>query len=272
MGGFNLKTDDEGLAVRYDSFSEGVSVFNEKQEEIYIVREGDTVSEIAEMFEITPETIIGANDLGEYVHKGQHLVILPFSGVRHQIKKDDTLSGIASKYDVSKEKIIEFNDISENKKLSAGYFIDVPGGVKERKSEQDTEDVSSSPVYAYNQTDRGVSAASSYFIRPVRGGVRTQGLHGRNAVDIAAPIGTPIYAAASGRVVVSGWHSSTGYGYYIVIDHPNGTSTLYSHNSENLVEVGEWVEQGDVIARMGSTGFSTGPHLHFEVHGAANPF
>ena len=272
VGGFNLKTDDDGLAVRYDSFSNGApdSIFkNEKQEEIYIVRQGDTVSEIAEMFGVSANTIVWANDLGRHIFEGQHLVVLPFTGVRHQVKSGDTVSSIASNYSASAEEIMEFNNISADGRLSTGHFIDVPGGVK--KTAPPRPVVSSSPTYAY-QTNQGVSAASSYFIRPVRGGIRTQGLHGRNAVDIAAPIGTPIYAAASGRVVVSGWHSSAGYGYYIVIEHPNGTKTLYAHNSRNLVGVGEWVGQGEIIAEMGSTGFSTGPHIHFEVHGAANPF
>ena len=280
VGGFVMTMDDDGLAMIHKNSVGGSSKYDREksgaQEEIYIVREGDTVSEIAErIYGISPNTIVWANDLGKYIYEGQHLVILPFTGVRHQIKKNDTLSGIADEYGVSVEEIKDFNNIFDSGNLVVGNFLDVPGGVKKEKkpAQPERREVSPTPSPTYVQhTNQSVSAASGYFMRPVRGGIRTQGLHGRNAVDIAAPVGTPIYAAADGQVRVSGWHSNTGYGYYIVVDHPNGASTLYAHNSRNLVGVGQWVSKGDIIAEMGSTGFSTGPHLHFEVHGAANPF
>jgi murein DD-endopeptidase MepM/ murein hydrolase activator NlpD len=104
-------------------------------------------------------------------------------------------------------------------------------------------------------------------------GYRSQGIHGSNAIDIAAPEGTPIYASASGQILIvkgSGWNG--GYGSYVVIEHSNGVQTLYAHNSKNVVGVGQWVEQGELIAYSGNTGRSTGPHLHFEVRGAKNPF
>ena len=82
-------------------------------------------------------------------------------------------------------------------------------------------------------------------------------------IDLPAPSGTYIYAAESGTVIISGWNG--GFGNTVVIDHDNGLSSLYAHNSRNLVSVGQWVNRGDRIARVGSTGVSTGPHLHFEV-------
>ena len=102
---------------------------------------------------------------------------------------------------------------------------------------------------------------------------KTQGLHGYNGVDIGAPNGTPIIAAAGGSVVVSrnsGWNG--GYGNYIVIKHENGTQTLYAHMSEIVVVSGQSIVQGQVVGSVGSTGKSTGSHLHFEVRGAKNPF
>ncbi|MCK5059525.1 MAG: M23 family metallopeptidase, partial [Candidatus Pacebacteria bacterium] len=111
-----------------------------------------------------------------------------------------------------------------------------------------------------------------YYIKPVNGR-KSQGLHGYNAVDIAAPYGTPIVAAASGVVIISratGWNG--GYGGYVVISHNNGTQTLYAHMSSDIVSVGDVVQQGQVIGYVGSTGRSTGPHLHIEVRGARNPF
>lgn len=276
VGGGGPETDDDGTALRHDNSSSGESLptsyKNEKQEEIYVVRNGDTLSEIAnDRYGISVDTVVWANDLSsDKIFEGQHLVILPFSGVRHQVKKNETLGEIAKDYNVSVEEIMEFNEIFDDKKLIVGNFIDVPGGVKKKdpvKVEREQLARSSSGVTYSNQS---VSAASGYFKRPVSGGIRTQGLHGRNAVDIAAPVGTAIYASASGEVVVSGWHYQ--YGYYVKINHSNGTATLYAHHSRNLVGVGQWVSAGEVIAEMGSTGFSTGPHLHFEVHGAANPF
>jgi murein DD-endopeptidase MepM/ murein hydrolase activator NlpD len=84
-------------------------------------------------------------------------------------------------------------------------------------------------------------------------------------IDIAAPIGTPIVAAADGKVISAGWNSG-GYGNLVKIKHFDGSITLYAHNSKILVRRGQWVKQGQQIAKMGSTGFSTGPHLHFEIH------
>ncbi|MFW6264100.1 MAG: peptidoglycan DD-metalloendopeptidase family protein [Cyanobacteriota bacterium] len=116
------------------------------------------------------------------------------------------------------------------------------------------------------------------YIWPAKG-VLTSGYGWRwgrmhKGIDIAAPVGTPIFSAAPGVVVSSGWNSG-GYGNLVKIQHPDGSLTLYAHNHRNLVQKGQQVEQGQQIAEMGSTGYSTGPHLHFEVHpsgkGAVNP-
>jgi murein DD-endopeptidase MepM/ murein hydrolase activator NlpD len=110
-------------------------------------------------------------------------------------------------------------------------------------------------------------------------GVLTSGFGWRwgrmhKGIDIAGPVGTPIVAASSGRVIYSGWNSG-GYGNLVEIEHSDGSITLYAHNSRLLVTVGQWVQKGQQIAEMGSTGYSTGPHLHFEIHpsgqGAVNP-
>jgi murein DD-endopeptidase MepM/ murein hydrolase activator NlpD len=116
------------------------------------------------------------------------------------------------------------------------------------------------------------------FIWPTKG-VLTSGFGWRwgrmhKGVDVAGPIGTPIVAAADGVVVTAGWNSG-GYGYLVEIQHPDGSLTLYGHNSRVLVQAGQQVAQGQQVSEMGSTGYSTGPHLHFEVHpsgkGAVNP-
>lgn len=230
---------------------------------VYVVREGDSLSQIARMFDVSINTIVWANDLsGSTIRPGQTLAILPISGVKYKVKKGDTLKSIAKDHKGDLQEILDFNDLTVNSKLSVGDTIVIPDG----------EAVFSAP------TARSVSAtvakeARGYFIRPVTRGTRTQGIHGYNAVDIAAPIGTPVVASASGTVVISrdsGWNG--GYGKYTVVKHSNGTQTLYAHLNEVIVYTGSQVVQGQVIGYVGNTGKSTGPHLHFEVRGAKNPF
>lgn len=122
------------------------------------------------------------------------------------------------------------------------------------------------------------SLSSQGFIYPIHGAVLTSGYGPRwgrmhRGIDLAAPTGTPIVAAAPGRVAYAGWNEG-GYGYLVEIDHPDGSKTRYAHNSRILVKVGDDVNQGQLISEVGSTGNSTGPHLHFEIHtgkGAINP-
>jgi len=118
-------------------------------------------------------------------------------------------------------------------------------------------------------SDRFLPSLTTNFIWPARG-VLTSGFGPRwgrmhRGIDIAAPVGTPIYAAAAGVVTYSQWNSG-GYGNLVEIRHSDGTLTLYAHNHRNLVRVGQYVQQGEQVAEMGSTGRSTGPHVHFEIH------
>ena len=120
----------------------------------------------------------------------------------------------------------------------------------------------------------GTAASIGYYMAPLSVYVETQGIHGYNGVDLAAKAGTPVMASAAGTVVVakSGGYNG-GYGNYVVIQHGNGSQTLYSHMSTVSTYVGATVVQGQVIGAVGSTGKSTGPHLHFEIRdGIRNPF
>ncbi|MAZ56321.1 hypothetical protein CL653_00825 [bacterium] len=230
---------------------------------LYIVREGDTLSQIAEMFDVTSNTILWANDLGgpTDIHPGDTLIILPIVGVQHVIKSGDTLTAIAKKYGGNEEEITGYNRIASLEDLSIGDTLVIPGGNMHTSSSSNVASVQS-------------GSTSTNFVNPVGGYyVRTQGVHGYNAVDLAAKLGTPILAAAGGEVIISkisGWNS--GYGQYIVVRHGDGTQTLYAHLSKNAVGVGEYVGAGEVVGYMGSTGKSTGVHLHFEVRGGRNPF
>ena len=232
---------------------------------VYIVRTGDTLSEIAEMFGVSANTIIWANDIrGTSIKVGQELVILPISGVRHVVKSGDTLKSVATKYKADLNDVLLYNGLAIGDKIKSGDVIIIPDGVisaTQVSSVKNSAGAQTYPVY------------SGYYIRPIVGGRKTQGIHGNNGVDLAAPTGTPILAAADGRVIVSrsGGYNG-GYGSYLVISHPNGTQTLYAHLSQNSVFVGQSVAQGQTIGAVGNTGKSTGPHLHFEIRGAKNPF
>ncbi len=256
----------------------------------YVVRSGDTLPVIAKMLNVSVGTIVWANDLSGKNAKltpGQVLAILPVSGISYTIKKGDTISGIAKRFKVDVDEIGKFNGLELDSKLIAGEEIIIPGADLALPSSTITTGTKSSgsslgssgsnlPLYAYGATrlQSGFSGPDlgGYFNRPVKGCLRTQGAHGKNGVDIGCPIGTPIMAAANGTVLIardSGWNG--GFGKYVVINHPNGTQTLYGHMSAVYVTSGQSVSQGQTIGLMGSTGRSTGSHLHFEVHGAENP-
>jgi len=235
---------------------------------LYTVREGDNMSVIARMFGVTVNTILWANDIksSNLIKAGDVLIILPVSGVKHVIKKGDTLLSVAKEYHGDVEEISTFNGLESRANLVVGEEIIIPNGEV------------SLPAPLRSTKTRSTASGSSlqnivgYFLKPVAG-VRSQGIHGYNGIDLAASCGSSVYASAAGTVIVSkayGWNG--GYGNYIVITHANGTQTLYAHNTSNVVSVGQYVAQGQVIATVGSTGRSTGCHVHFEVRGAKNPF
>lgn len=238
---------------------------------LYGVREGDTLSQIADMFGVSVNTIRWANDIGskESIQPGDTLVILPITGLSYTIKKGGTVEDVAELLGADAQEIALFNGISLSEPLAAGTEIIVPGG----EIAAPTSDSTPAPSAPTSVPTPSAPSYAGYYMRPIAGGIVSQGLHGYNAVDLATHYGAEIYAAASGQVIVSrnsGWNG--GYGNYIVITHDNGTETLYAHTSQNIVSVGQRVVQGQVIGYVGTTGHSTGPHVHFEVRGATNPF
>lgn len=242
---------------------------------IYTVRGGDTLSDIAEMFNVDINTLRFANDLkkGSVIKIGQQLVILPISGIRYTIKKGDTLKLIAKKLGGDEDEIITFNDIDVSEGLTVGQTVIVPSGEAAEEENGGVKPGSGSDQVKNNGYANKYPFYSGYYARPISQGYRSQGIHGNNGVDLATSCGSPIYAAADGDVIISrssGWNG--GYGKYVVIDHKNGTQTLYSHNSSNAVFSGERVSKGEIIGYIGSTGHSTGCHVHFEIRGARNPF
>ncbi len=240
----------------------------------YRVKNGDNISEIAERFGVTVNTILWANNIksANLIKPGDDLLILPVSGLQYTVRAGDTIASIAKKYKADAEEIALFNGLASSADLKAGSEIIVPGGSLQAPTKT-AKAAGTAKKPAAAGASRSLPAISGYFGNPIPGGVITQGLHGYNGIDIGARSGTPIYAAAGGTVVVAknddGYNG--GYGNYVVITHPNGTQTLYAHMSSTATTGGASVAKGDVIGYVGSTGRSTGNHLHFEVRGAKNP-
>lgn len=244
----------------------------------YTVQPGDVIGGIATRFDVDVNTILWANNLNfrSYIRPGDVLKIPPGKGVIYVVKKGDTLGKIARMFDVKSVDVADANGLKrDGSNLSVGASLFIPGGEKIEESiipaapraidrtngtiGKEIEKVAAPPPsitapagsgYIWPTMDHRIN---QYF------GIRHTG------VDIAGKIGNSNYAAASGKVIKSqcGWNG--GYGCYIIIDHGGGITTLYGHNSKLLVEVGEFVTQGQVVGLLGSTGHSTGPHLHFEV-------
>ena len=267
----NLATIQENSLISYNSVTNDTGEIEKQttgktsQISIYVVQEGDTLSFIAEDYGVSMNTIIWANNLKNinYLKPGTELKIPPVTGIVHMVKNGETISSIAKKYDVEQDKILAYNLLPKVDQIKVGQEIIVPGGTL--NVGLGTATTASVTRFAY------LPDLSGYFAQPTSG--RNWGIiHGRNGVDIANSCGTVIYAAAEGQVNLatgSGWNG--GYGQFIRITHPNGTETLYAHLSRVLVSTGESVQKGKLIAMMGTTGRSTGCHLHFEVHGAQNP-
>lgn len=230
----------------------------------YTVREGDNLSVIAKTFGISIGTIFWANDIkrADLIKPGDVLIILPVSGLKYTVKTGDTVASIAKKYGGDVGEIVQFNDLLISSALIPGQEIIVPN-----------IDLAM-PARTYVAKSRGGGPnLAGYFLRPINGGIKSQGLHGYNGVDLATYCGAPLYASASGDIITarnSGWNG--GYGRYIVISHPNSTQTVYAHIGSLAVGTGWYVTQGQVIGTVGSTGNSTGCHVHFEIRGAANSF
>jgi len=282
IGGGEVVIVDES-AIMSELTSSGNSgsdtVTSSGQISLYVVRTGDSISQIAKMFGVSVNTIVWGNDLsGGIIKEGQMLVILPITGVQHTIKSGDTIDSIAKKYKSDAQEVRQFNNLSVSTKLVIGETIIIPDGeiapsVKVPKVSGKSKTAPDS-FYGVSKNPLPVQEVNDgFYARPLVGGKKTQGIHGYNAVDIAAPVGTPLLASADGTVIISkstGWNG--GYGMYVVISHSNGTQTLYAHMSSIIVSVGTNVVKGRVIGSVGSTGKSTGPHVHFEIRGARNPF
>lgn len=230
----------------------------------YTVQENDTISSISSKFDISVDTIRWQNNLDKNgaIKVGQELEILPITGVSHKVQKGDTVYSIAKKYDVEAQSIVNFpfntfvND--ETFELAVGQIVIVPDGVKAEEKEATPRAKQSTP-------NAGSVTATGKFAWPTNGTITQRFAWYHPGIDIANHAAPIVVAADSGTIIAAGW-DGTGYGNMVMIDHGNGYKTRYGHLSKIYVSIGQTVARGNSIGQMGSTGRSTGTHLHFEIY------
>ncbi len=254
----------------------------------YTVQAGDTLFGIAGQFGLRPESILWANydtleDNPHLLKPGMDLAIPPVNGIVYTTVDGDTVESIAEKYKVTPDAIYvdgyEWNLLKPGEQPYAGQPLIIPGGSREFKAWTISAAENAPQTNSYDSSGAPVARGNIGACGSVAGGLVGTGsfiwpapkhwVSGNNyapwhpGIDIAAKLGDPIYAADNGVVIYAGWNN-WGYGNLVVIDHGNGWQTWYAHNSEIYVTCGQNVYQGSVISAAGSTGRSTGPHLHFE--------
>jgi murein DD-endopeptidase MepM/ murein hydrolase activator NlpD len=233
--------------------------------EEYVVKDGDTLSELAAKFDVSAESIKWANEVIDFkkMKPGMIIKIPPVTGIVYKVKPGDTIYSIAKKFEANAQGIVDFpfNTFSNDETFAiiAGQTLIVPDGVM--------PDAPAPVVARFANVltpDAGSVTAMGSFVWPAFGRITQEFKWYHPGVDIANHDGGAILAADSGTVITAGW-STVGYGNYVIIEHGNGYKTLYGHMSVLSVVVGQRVARGSVIGQMGSTGRSTGTHLHFEV-------
>jgi murein DD-endopeptidase MepM/ murein hydrolase activator NlpD len=235
------------------------------QVEEYTVEKGDTLSTVADKFGVSTDSIRWANDsTDDSLTIGEKLKIPPTSGIIHKVREGETIYTIAKKYRTDAQKIVNFpfNEFADldSYGLSVGQTLVVPDGIMPQAPAPVLLSVLSPPP----SVSTGSAPGSGQLGWPTNGIITQYPIWYHKAFDIANPSAPPVTAAGSGTVVLV-QVLRYDYGRHIIIDHGGGLSTLYAHLSESYVNVGDKVNRGQVIGRMGSTGRSTGTHLHFEV-------
>ena len=249
-------TDSTGAAISSSLLSQPVEY------QTYKVKSGDTISGIAKKFGLTNiSTLISVNDIGNVrqLGAGQKLKIPSIDGIIYTVKSGDSLQKIAADNNIKLENLLDVNELT-TETLTVGQQLFLPGVGLDQKTLQ--------------------SRMGELFILPIKASFRWSSPYGWRAdpftgvqsfhtgTDMACPEGTPIYAAMSGKIADVGYNRT--YGNYIIINHGNGYQTLYAHMSKAIATKGQYVTQGTKIGLVGSTGYSTGPHLHFMVYKNGN--
>ena len=242
------------------------------QAQVYVVQSGDTLTGIASHFGLDMMTIWWANKLSakDQLHVGERLLIPPVDGVLYTAQEGDTVVSVAARFHADPQAIMQYDALT-SEELTLGQQIMIPDGVGAAiaATAPVKHATASRPLTRVSGGATGGSGcASCPFVPlawPVPGGYISQGYHyGHWAIDIAAPWGSRIVAAAAGTVTFAGWKNNGG-GYQVWISHGHDYYTTYNHMSSTAVYVGEHVGRGQFIGRVGMTGDATGPHCHFEV-------
>ncbi|MFH1252957.1 MAG: M23 family metallopeptidase [Candidatus Uhrbacteria bacterium] len=244
------------------------SVAKRTETENYIVQEGDVLGSIAEKFSLKLNTLLWANNLTyrSTIKPGQELVILPADGITYKIKNGDTISSIIKKYGSSEDKILAFNNLASASDLKIGETLVLPDAEPLKTA---TVQYAAPVTKIFTGGSSAPAAATGSWVWPTDGCYITvyfnqwylYGLH--KGLDVDGDYSSNIYATRGGTVTRSGWFD--GYGNSIDINHGDGYVTRYGHASKLFVSAGDTVSAGEVIAKVGTTGKSTGTHLHFEV-------
>ncbi len=235
-----------------------IKIYNKISFKTYTVKEGDTISEITRKEGLTNiSTLIGVNDIDNVreLRAGQKLKIPSMDGLNYIVKAGDTLAGISLRYNVAMEDLLDINDLS-SQTITVGQELFIPGA----KLNSSTLRNAMGDLFAYPLKRKfRISSPFGWRADPF---TNQRSFH--TGIDMAVPKGTPIYASMSGKIAFVGW--SNIFGNYVIINHENGYQTLYAHMSKTLAHKGQWVSQGTRIGLVGTTGYSTGPHLHFTVY------
>ncbi len=238
----------------------------------YKIKRNDNLWRIAKQFGIHQHLIISINRINDpdMLKPGKYLNVPTRKGIYYQVRKGDSITRIASSYKITARSIVVHNRL-KGKVIRSGQKLFLP--------DASVRPEAVSIAVKKKRISPSVIAGIKNFRWPLRGritsgfGNRMDPIYGQRqfhcGIDISANVGTPIRAAAAGRVIFSGWKA--GYGNCVIIRHDNGYITVYAHNSRNLAEIDEEVKQGSVIARSGMTGAVTGAHLHFEIRKYVNP-
>ena len=235
---------------------------------LHILQSGETMSSLAAQFGLSIAAIVGANpDISslDRLPAGMELLIPPGEGLVITLEHDQSILDVVQAYGLSPAAIARANAIASPEDLQPGKLLFLPGvpavAAMDRLSQVRDEEIQArAEENSYGWPVHG--RLTSFFGRRNLGR-GTSSFH--RGLDIAAPHGTRVVAARAGTVTFAGW-SNQGYGYLVKIRHPGGAESWYAHHSTILVSVGQYVDRGEVIGRVGSTGISTGPHVHFEIH------
>lgn len=246
---------------------------------VHTIRPGESLWQIARAYN-TRASLLEALNLGARGRPlpagGTLLVATDPDTLIYEAEPGDTIEGIAARYEIDVEDVTR---LTVHGLLQVGEPLLLHGArplperpraeVASREAEARRPALTSAPAPAPIPAPAPATSAPTGWIWPVEASIleftefSAEPGHSHLGLDMAAAAGTPVMAARSGRVVAAGWHD--GYGWYVLLDHGDGMQTRYAHGNDLYVSSGEWVQQGQVLLPMGSTGRSTGPHLHFEV-------